>query len=240
MNQTNKKQGFTLIELMLAMGFVSVLLLAIAMTVIQIGNIYNRGLTLKDVNQTGRSLASELERSINQSANFDLTVNAGHYIVQQAANGVIYGGRLCIGQYSYVWNYGFALDPSDPLYANRNKGPNGEDVRFVKLIDPNASYCINKLPLKSVTANAVEILNVSEHNLAIHNFSIKANTSASDGVTGQQMYVISFILGTNDQTALTGARCLLPGEVVANKTPDPSYCFVNRFDIVARAGNVVQ
>lgn len=92
----HNKRGFTLIELMLAMTFVSALLLAIAMTVIQISNVYTRGLTLKEVNQAGRTISTELKRGISQSAPF--AVPGPKYVVQP------WGGRLCVGQYSYIWN----------------------------------------------------------------------------------------------------------------------------------------
>ena len=48
------RRGFTLIELMLAIAFISMLLLAIAAVGIQVGRIYTRGIVLRDVNQAGR------------------------------------------------------------------------------------------------------------------------------------------------------------------------------------------
>ena len=77
MNRVDRQNGFTLIELMLAMAFVSALLIAVAMTVIQIASIYNRGITLKDVNQTGSSVASELQRNIAGSASFNINPGPG-------------------------------------------------------------------------------------------------------------------------------------------------------------------
>lgn len=233
MNRGNKAFGFTLIELMLAMGFVSVLLVAIAMTVIQIGDIYNRGLTLKNVNEAGASLASELQRSIAESYSFDLS---SRFVVQP------WGGRLCIGQYSYIWNYGVAIKINDPARLN-NYSNSSNQINFVKVIDSNASYCTS--PAKPIDYNgAIELVNVGDHNLAIHNFSINTTSSAGDSKTGQRLYNVSFLIGTNDQAALNGnlgaTRCLIPNEVISGKTPDPSYCFVNQFDIVARSGNVVQ
>ena len=50
------KKGFTLIELMLAMSFISVLLLSIAMVGIQAGKMYSRGIVLRDVNKAGRDI----------------------------------------------------------------------------------------------------------------------------------------------------------------------------------------
>ena len=226
---TKKQAGFTLIELLLAMGFVSVLLIAIAMTVIQIANIYNRGITLKEVDQSGRSLASELQRSINGSVRFDLSTR---YISKP------WGGRLCLGQYSYIWNYGadiVSINPSRNVYAN---APAGSDIRFVKVIDPNASYCTDTI--KPIDPNgATELLSVSEHNLAVHSFNVTTTASSIDLKTGQELYSINFLIGTNDQNALkidplTNAKvCKTPGETGS----DPTYCSVNQFNIMARAGN---
>lgn len=94
----NLSKGFTLIELMLAMTFVAALLIAIALTVIQISNIYNKGLTMKEVNQVGRSISDDLVRSISQSQSF--AVPSDSYVTKD------WGGRLCTGKFSYMelWN----------------------------------------------------------------------------------------------------------------------------------------
>jgi hypothetical protein len=226
---------------MLAMGFVSVLLIAVAMTVIQIASVYNRGITLKDVNQVGRSLASELQRSIAQTASFSVDLNKpGSRYVNKS-----WGGRLCLGQYSYIWNYGKAIqtgDTSRNVYLN-----SGVEIRFVKALDSNANYCTNTVA-KIDSTNAVELLDAdvqNQHDLAIHSFTISSTPStadtAFDAKTGQRLYSIKFLLGTNDQTALTfdsggAVICKPPNESGA----DPAYCSVNQFDVVARAGNTVE
>ena len=251
MNRVDKRNGFTLIELMLAMAFVAALLIAVAMTVIQIASIYNRGITLKEVNQAGLSLSSELQRSINQTSLFsiepDHAVDPNSRYVKQD-----WGGRLCLGQYSYIWNYGAAIDPI-ALNPNRNKySGSSNEIRFVKVPDSNASYCKKALvgpEYKDVVfADAVELLNVGEHNLAIQNFVISTTSTAVDTKTGQQLYSMEFLIGTNDRgklsdhsdstlTGSTGATtCKLPSEFGA----DPSYCSVNQFNILARAGNAVK
>jgi prepilin-type N-terminal cleavage/methylation domain-containing protein len=241
MNRVVKKSGFTLIELMLAMSFISVLLIAIAMTVIQISNIYNRGITLKDVNQAGRSISSEIQRSFNESPAFSIKADASsHYIKQD------WGGRLCVGQYSYVWNYGKAIENPDEttglnVYDPEIPSPKSADVpRFVRVLDPSSAYCLN--PSKKVNPNdAVELLNVGEHNLAIHKFTIQSDSTAVDARTKQQLYTVNFIIGTNDQAAIKydaglNASCKPPSE----EGSDINYCSVNQFDITVRAGDSVK
>ncbi len=239
MNRVDREHGFTLIELMLAMAFVSVLLIAVAMTVIQIGNIYNRGITLKEVNEAGRSLASELQRSINQTAPFSIKPGINSRYIQQGN----WGGRLCLGQYSYIWNYGKAIQEAAQTgdTSNLNVYSNSdEQIHFVKALDPNTSYC-TETSKKIDFSNTVELLNVGQNNLAIHSFTISTTDTAFDAKTDQRLYSLQFLIGTNEQAALTydsagAATCKLPSE----KGADPSYCSINQFDIVARAGNTIE
>ena len=108
MHSYNKK-GFTLVELMLAMVFVSVLLLAIALTAIQSGRLYNRGTILRSINQAGRDISDNLRRDFLQANSQKINLGAdpadmlGSVIEHKSASGKT-GGRICLGYYSYVWN----------------------------------------------------------------------------------------------------------------------------------------
>jgi prepilin-type N-terminal cleavage/methylation domain-containing protein len=230
----DKKSGFTLIELMLAMTFISILLMAIAMTTIQIGNIYNKGITLREVNQSGRALSDELQRSIASASPFDVTpkVDASpatatsRYVVRDG------GGRLCLGNYTYAWNYGKALAGGSGAPAVFNKYSDNTAVRFVKVADSSASLCADPtLPI--VRADATDMLSSGDRDLVVHSFSIKQ--TSSDPNTSQAVYAISMLVGTNDRQQLTtnDASCKPPSEGIG----DESYCSVNQFDIIARAGN---
>lgn len=223
MNQP-RNQGFTIVELMLAMTYVALLLLAIAMTTMQISKIYNKGVTLKSVNQVGRDLSDELQRSVASVAPFDPTT---HYVSQTG------GGRLCLGNYSYVWNYGVALSGAQGGPTPMNTYADSSDqIRFAKVSDTGAGLC--SVPYqKVVRANATELLSGGDHDLVIHRFDV-AQTQRDD-VSNQALYSISMVLGTNDQTQLTtdDLSCKPPSEGQGNE----DFCSVNRFDIMARAGN---
>lgn len=232
MSRVDKTKGFTLIELMLAMTFISILLVAIAVTIIQISNVYNRGITLKEVNQAGRSLSNELQRSITSGSPFMIEEGDGSRYRKQED----WGGRLCVGQYSYIWNYGKALSSNDPSGGRLNVYDTGSDaqIRFVKAVDPSAAYCID--PTKKIDPKtATELLNVGDHSLAIQSFNIESPASATDAKTRERLYSIVFFVGTNDQAALVegGTGCKGPGDDGA----DLAYCSVQEFNIVARAGS---
>lgn len=235
MNHVNK-QGFTLVELMLAMTFISVLLVAIAMTTIQISNIYNRGITLREVNQAGRAVSIDLQRSIASSTPFDVTPQEDEspdtanskYVVRQG------GGRLCLGSYTYAWNYGSALAGGQDAPGVYNHFEDGESVRFVKVADPNGALCsMEGIEARIVRSDAVDLISGGDRELAIHKFEIIKTTE--DASIGQALYAIEMTIGTNDRAQLTtnDASCRPPGEDIGHE----DYCAVNQFELVARAGN---
>ena len=59
------KKGFTLVELSIALAFIGALLISIAVILINILAIYQKGLTLKSVDSVGRGLIDELSSAIN-------------------------------------------------------------------------------------------------------------------------------------------------------------------------------
>lgn len=219
--------GFTLIELMLAMAGVAFLLLAIAMTTMQISNIYTKGLTIKSVNQIGRELSDTLQRDIRASTPFDVA-SSSQFVPTP------HGGRLCLGEYSYVWNYGKTLEsPAGPdtILYNDNTTP----VRMARVLDSGGQICTNAAPgQRIVRADATELLSGTDNlDLALHTFTI--NASAPDPALGQALYSVSFALGTNDRPAIeTGdASCKPPNDNDSNW----QFCAVNVFDFTTRAGN---
>ncbi len=61
------RNGFTLIELSLAIAFISILLITITVITNEIIQIYRKGYSLKAVNQVGRDLIDEFQTSVIQS-----------------------------------------------------------------------------------------------------------------------------------------------------------------------------
>ena len=229
----NKQRGFTIIELMLAMSFIAALLLVIAFTILQLGTIYNKGLTLKEVNQTGRSISDELSRSIGASSSIDLGTN---FSTNSA------GGRLCTGQSTFIWNYAEALASGDQNVAEYQSS--SDEVRLVKVPDSSGAYCVRTGPSfiyrdirTADQANAVELLKTGDRTLNIHRFTMTSAENGTDSLTGQQLYTVSITIGTGDVEAITSDRtaCLAPGQPGA----DFEYCAVQQFELVIRAGNRV-
>lgn len=259
MNQqpNNSNPGFTLIELMLAMTFVSVLLITIALTIIQMGTIYNRGMTLKEVNQASRDIADDFRRSVASSPSFSVpettisTADTTDYvIIANPDRTTIYGGRLCMGNYSYIWNTAKALQAdtaNNDQHITRYRSQSGQDtpVHFMKSPDVGKKYCqkdtdgelLNKSIVQSDAAEAVELLKPGDHSLGVLLFQAVSSQEANDTTTGQRLYTFNYTIGSGDVSAMNQDQtaCLPPGNLSSNLT----YCNVQKFSIVLRAGNGV-
>jgi type II secretory pathway pseudopilin PulG len=242
----NKQQGFTIIELTLAMTFISFLLLGIALTIIQIGAVYNQGALAKEINQVSRDINNDLNRTISAAGSLTL---ANDYVLRPSATAPA-GGRLCLGTYTYIWNYAKALDTSNVNVTKYLAGPDGETptspIRLVKVPDPGKLYCVKTgtaftYPnIRSVdTPKSQELLQAGDRELGIHNFAFisPVPASATDASTGQQIYSLTYTIGTSGISALNTNQtaCLAPS--IANA--DPLYCNVQKFSLVVRAGNGV-
>ncbi len=238
MSRQDKNKGFTIIELTLAMAFVSLLLVAIAMTVIQIANIYAKGSTLKEVNQLGMALSQDMQSSISSSSPLSLGEGSPDFkeIKASGDSSKVAGGRLCTGNISYIWNFGEYF--TTPV----NEYETSSDVlRLVKVEDKGKLYCSDPTK-KVVKANATEMLMDGEREVALQSFAI--TEAAHDAVLQQGLYKIVLEVGTNDQAALettttSGAidsvdtSCKAPSDEAAYQ----DYCAVNKFEFTARAGN---
>lgn len=128
-NEATKK-GFTILEVTLVTAFIAALLIAIAIILVNISALYQKGVTLKSVNEVGRNLVTEFTTSLNSAPAIDsislcnrLTSNkeqclqdgARKYVFQSregshrdeltnASGTVQYSGVFCTGAYSYIWN----------------------------------------------------------------------------------------------------------------------------------------
>lgn len=67
MKKMNNKKGFTIVEVTLALVFVSIILITIAWLTIHITSVYEKGLAMKAVNSTAKELIDDISRTIASS-----------------------------------------------------------------------------------------------------------------------------------------------------------------------------
>jgi len=250
------KKGFTLIELMLAMAFVSILIIAIAILVMNIQGIYRRGIAMREVNSTSRAIVDDLTRSINSAP----AVVAGTHAVRFTNGARIEGGAFCTGFYSYVWRQAdFLLNGP---FTGGVRINDSQDYRLLKMRDVGRLLCnptnlqnaglsgcnvtggrltcpvsgIHNLTSAAFGFGApVELISSGGMELALFDFDVFE--PARSGVTGHVFYSGSFILGTP-----RGARTDASGALFSTDVCQPpadadrfdfQYCSINKFNFAA-------
>jgi len=232
---SHKKQGFTIIELMLSMTFISLLLLAIAMLVIQISSIYTKGITMKAVNQASTQLQREIQRELNQSS-------PSNVVYVEVKDGTqVTGGRLCTGGVSYFFNFGNYVGISNATQiVNRYADEPGlsevdkSNVRFVREVDRDGTACTNTAFRINRSASK-ELLDAGDRLLVLHSFS-KYPPATANIATKQQLITITMKLGTPANGELNASGdCKAPGEEGSNN----DFCAVNILEFTVRPGNAL-
>ena len=214
MNQVRNKQGFTIIELTISMAFIAMLLLGIATLTLLISSVYNKGLTLRAVNESGQLIAGDIQRTLNSSVPS-----------QVLFVGNTSGRRLCANNIVYAWNYAGSI----------NGGFNRPgDVRMVRFIGDD-TFCKPQPPsgqYKDIpsTASTTELLKAGDNTLAVHDVTF--TESAVTGDDTQRLYRMTVRLGSNDTEIIASSGCQVP-----ESRTDDEYCAVNEFTFTARAGN---
>ena len=224
------KQGLTLIELMLAMTFISILLLSITMVGIQAGRMYSRGVVLRDVNQAGRDISDMFRRDFLQ-ANVG-KINITGLRVPNNENWTT--GRLCLGAHSYVWNNPKYLDDPSLLGANRLFKVDGNPINLVRVVDADGGLCkrdgSGRYPETvdmAKSSNLLRSISSGDGSIGIHNVTLEKITSDS---SREALYRLTFTLGTSKMSEIRNSSCKAPDETDSNF----EFCAINKFEMIVR------
>ena len=133
----DKQSGFTIIELSISMAMLSVLMLIVIFSILNIIGVYNKGITLKRVNQSGRTIAAEIQSDLRSAVPSNIGIRGTDLA------GTLVPTALCTGKNSYIWNvWGENGVNTDIKFDSTN-----EPVTMVKTNDPGGEYCKVPFPL---------------------------------------------------------------------------------------------
>lgn len=135
-HQQQASQGFTLVELILSTAFIAFILIFMLAAMTQTMANYNKGLAIKQINQTARTVVEEMSRLVGGTT--ASTINTAY----------IPNGRVCMGGVSYVWNV---------KGTTTNKYTDNTTFTMVRVNDAAGSLCAASLPSIN-KANATEML----------------------------------------------------------------------------------
>lgn len=145
----SRPNGFTLIELMLAMAFLSFMLIFIVLALIQYMATYNKGIIYKEINQSGRTIFEDVTRAMRVASVNIRSVGEG---------------RLCVGGQSYVWN----TDTTN----NRYQKSGAEITGIVRVPDSSGSICsADSSVLPDVDPDIVTV--IASPDIAVQSFDAK-------------------------------------------------------------------
>lgn len=137
MTAKRNNTGFTLIELMLSMTFVAFIMIFIVTSIVQTMRIYNKGLAVRDINQSGRQLTEDMTRTLRYA-------NA----IQFSANGYqATSKRICANGVTYAWNIETA--PGVFTTTNTYTAPDtATPIHFIRVDDKGGLLC--NIPAPSI------------------------------------------------------------------------------------------
>ncbi len=231
-----KRQGFTLIELTIALAFLSVLLIAILTLTLAAGKMYVKGMTNKTVNQSGREIQDIMRRDFLAADRSRISAVATEGAAGKTA------GRICLGSVSYVWNTAGMLNDKDVDATNYQRHIRlgaDEPIRFMRVTDVNSDLCVrnpvtNRFPTTISVApeSRAELLGGEGREFALYEMSIDPVIIES----AQGMYRVRYTIGTNDigTTEREGGSGYVRCKPDASATANFDYCSVVDFDMMLR------
>ena len=239
------KRGFTIVELAIAMAFISVLLLSIVMISIQAGKMYSRGIALRSVNQSGRSIDTVMRQDFLQTNSRQVSKNSDNTLIFTTNN--IIGGvskpinrRFCLGSYSYIWNTPEVIDSDGGTYDESAVVLSEKPINFARVVDPNAILCevdasgkyLNELD--AFIDGVTHLLKMPDADgevvLAVHSLQFLPVAVIDD--QPEALYRITMTIGTSKMSEINTAdqSCRPPAEGESNF----EFCAINQFDTIVR------
>lgn len=226
---STKNKGFTLIELMLSMAFVAVLLVTMILAIIHISNTYTKGMTIKSINQAGRDINDTLRRD-------GVREGLATSPIQPAAGGGL--GRVCLGNYSYLWNEAESLLPEgSPVNYQDTDTP----IVFARISDTGADYCkplaTGGYNMSVPRDNSVEMLPADRGDYAVHSFTVERTPPFASPIGANSLYHIRYMIGTNGTDTMQGDIATLDRSCrpPSDNTNNFNFCSINTFELILRA-----
>ena len=238
LNNTSQKNesGFTITELTLAMSLLSILLFILVISSMGFINIYNKGLTLKRVNQSGSNISQELQANLRRSNENTKRYVGGPLAPTTPVNGV------CTGNYSFIWSiYRGGTSPDTAAEALEYDTDSGtQPLYFAKVKDDSKRMCGSAPPNpylgdENQEFKATELLG---DGLVVRDPGTAANQGGLDVILGAngKLTTVILTLSTNGGEPILGdgtnrASC-------QGNSQEQSFCALNTFVITTYSKGV--
>ena len=190
----SKQTGFTILELTLAMTFLSFVLIFSSTIVMQMSQTYIKGLTMKQINQAGRTVADDITRSFEGSINNELNIdNLGN-------------GYMCMGNTVYIWNPVYLYNEATGDYSFNAAGINrysmgslSSPISLARVTSDAVGECVSGVanPIPSSFDN-LSLLGSRSRIIAAT--QSRSSIDIGGGIIDDRLVKITFVIGTFDST----------------------------------------
>lgn len=194
MTRPLNKQGFTILELMIATVVFSVILLVVATALVQLGNMYYKGQVTVRTQETARQVADEISQEVQFSGQAITTGTAT--LDNSNVSDPLVAGAICIGNTRYTYATNRQVDPN---MASGSFVPGQHKLRHALWRDtkPSTSAC-DPVDLRLADPSA-SIPNANGRELLSPNMRLANNFGlACSGTSSQQCTLTLTVLYGDD------------------------------------------
>ena len=205
-NQTN---GFTIIELMIALTFIAFLLIFIVIMTMRITQMYSKGMTLKSINQSSRTIVDQMARDISASTQPETKS------VDDGSNTI-----LCTSGATYLWNPLSKIETGDVRLNNiRYKaGARGENIPVYLVRSTKTDVCADSGKVSELEYNHESNQELLSSSAAVININL------SQIANNPKLKKLNVTLGTPDKTVYE------PGQNICLSGSAGDFCATAEFE----------
>ena len=198
---------------------------------IRISDMYEKGATVRSINQVGREVMDSLKRDFSQSnseVEFKTITSEGQKIYS-----------VCVGGVSYVASNAKALQAREGTTATGGLAVrSGKSVRLARVNDKEGDYCGANaaVRVKAIDTSATELLASSSMKLAIYDMEVLQVAKAP----GQSLYRVKIVIGTNQKDAVdNNYRCRISTDAAQDEKANFKYCSIAEFTTIMQTGGTL-
>jgi prepilin-type N-terminal cleavage/methylation domain-containing protein len=232
-NKNSQQAGFTIVELMIALSVLSVLLVMSSVILIQIGNLYSKGVNASKIQDATRSVTADLTGTLEFSGQAPAggcgTPSPKTTCYTQVTPGEVPVYSYCIGKvrYSYILGHKLSDSPrNDDTYHEsyhvlwRDTMKTTDKCPPLKLLDPGA-------PNDSQSSG--DGYEMVPHNVRLTRFKVE-QTPAASGIYNIDVWMA---YGDDDLVNTQGDSGAQPGHSTCSGDRGTQYCAVSEISTSA-------
>ncbi len=179
-NLNHQRKGFTILELLIAMGVFSFVLLLVTVVIIGIGNLYSKGINLSRTQDAVRNIVGDISQNLSYTSSNPI-------LIDDPANPI---KVICIGdvRYTYVRDKRIEDTPYVHIFWKDKLATNGSCIAAdLTKVDPSI--------VGGVSNSGSELM---PGNTSLQSFSVTPSSSP---------YTISVTLAYGNPTSLISGKC---------------------------------